>query len=177
MSLEQYYKGLAWWGGALHNKILNFQNSEKESPNSIIYLILVSINKGQSYSFPGHPPWLSGKESICTARDRDTGSIPGNIPWRRAWQPTPAFLPGELYGQRALVGYSPWGHKESDMTKMTEHSPYALFQIGFTEGRKDGEPLQAAPGKWVGGGGHSPGNQCPQASLQVQQNGRIPAGR
>ena len=30
------------------------------------------------------------------------------IPWRRAWQPTPVFLPGESHGQRSLVGYSPW---------------------------------------------------------------------
>ena len=41
----------------------------------------------------------------------------GNIPWRRTWQPTPVFLPGEFYGQRSLVGYSPWGHKESNMTE------------------------------------------------------------
>ena len=38
---------------------------------------------------------------------RDMGSIPGYIPWRRAWQPTPVFLPGESHGQRSLVGYSP----------------------------------------------------------------------
>ena len=31
--------------------------------------------------------------------------------------PTPIFLPGKFYGQRSLVGYSPWGHKESDMTQ------------------------------------------------------------
>ena len=41
------------------------------------------------------------------------------IPWRRAWQPIPAFLPGEYHGQRILVGYSPWGHKESDTIKVT----------------------------------------------------------
>ena len=35
----------------------------------------------------------------------------GKIPWRREWQPTPLFLPGEFHGQRSLVGYSPWGHK------------------------------------------------------------------
>ena len=32
-------------------------------------------------------------------------------PWRREWQPTPVFLPGEFHGQRSLVGYSPWGRK------------------------------------------------------------------
>ena len=41
----------------------------------------------------------------------------GKIPWRRKWQPTPVFLPGESYGQRSMVGYSPWGRKESDMTE------------------------------------------------------------
>ena len=39
------------------------------------------------------------------------------IPRRRAWQPTLVFLPGESHGQRSLVGYRPWGHKELDMTK------------------------------------------------------------
>ena len=39
------------------------------------------------------------------------------IPWRRKGQPTPVFLPGESHGQRSLVGYSPWGPKESDMTE------------------------------------------------------------
>ena len=41
----------------------------------------------------------------------------GKIPWRRAWQPTPVFLPGKSHGQRSLAGYSPWGHKESDTTE------------------------------------------------------------
>ena len=49
----------------------------------------------------------------------DSGSIPGvgKIPWRRAWQPTPIFLPGEFHRQRKLVGYSPWGGKEVDVTE------------------------------------------------------------
>jgi len=38
----------------------------------------------------------------------------GKIPWRRAWQPTPVFFPGESHRQRSLAGYSPWGHKELD---------------------------------------------------------------
>ena len=41
----------------------------------------------------------------------------GKIPWRRKWQPTPVFLPGEFHGQRSLVGYSPWGRRESDTTE------------------------------------------------------------
>ena len=41
------------------------------------------------------------------------------IPWRRACQLTPVFLPGESHGQGSLVGYSPWVHTESDMTEAT----------------------------------------------------------
>ena len=41
----------------------------------------------------------------------------GKIPWRREQLPTPLFWPGEFHGQRSLEGYSPWGHKESDMTE------------------------------------------------------------
>ena len=41
----------------------------------------------------------------------------GKIPWRRNWQPTPGFLPGESHGQRNLEGYSPWGCEESDTTE------------------------------------------------------------
>ena len=48
---------------------------------------------------PGFDPWV------------------GKIPWSRAWQSTPVFLPGESHGRRSLVGYSPWGHKELDMTE------------------------------------------------------------
>ena len=37
--------------------------------------------------------------------------------WRRAWQPTPVFLLENPHGQRSLVGYNPWGHKESNRTE------------------------------------------------------------
>ena len=48
----------------------------------------------------------------------DLGSIPGDgkIPWRRKWHLTPVFLPGKSHGQRSLLGYSPWGRKESSKT-------------------------------------------------------------
>ena len=41
----------------------------------------------------------------------------GKIPWIRKWQPTPMLLPGKSHGWRSPVGYSLWGHKESDMTE------------------------------------------------------------
>ena len=49
---------------------------------------------------------------------RDTGlTRVRKIPWRRKWQPTPAFLPGKSHGQRSLAGYSPWARKQSDTTE------------------------------------------------------------
>ena len=45
---------------------------------------------------------------------------------RREWQPTPVFLPGEFHGQRSLVGYSPWGHKEWDTTEQLTLSLFIL---------------------------------------------------
>ena len=44
------------------------------------------------------------------------------IPWRRAWQSTPVFLPGESHGQRILAYYSPRGCKDLDMTAATEQA-------------------------------------------------------
>ena len=42
--------------------------------------------------------------------------------WRRAWQPTPVFLPEECLGQRNMAGYSLYGHNESDMTEVPQHT-------------------------------------------------------
>ena len=44
-------------------------------------------------------------------------SLGWEIPWRRKWLPTPVLLSGKSHGWRSLVGYSPWGHKESDTTE------------------------------------------------------------
>ena len=63
------------------------------------------------------PGGASGEESTCNAGDGRDASWVGNILWRRRWQPTPVFLPGECHGQRSLAGYSLWGHKESDVTE------------------------------------------------------------
>ena len=63
---------------------------------------------------------LSSRESSYNAgATGDTGLTPGSgrFPWRREWQPTSVFLPEVSYGQRSLVGYRPWGHKELDMTE------------------------------------------------------------
>ena len=81
--------------------------------------------------FPGGS---DGKESTQCRRP---GFVPWvrKIPWRREWQPTPVFLPGEFQGQRILVGYSPWGHKELDTTERltfsicTRHCDNSLYPL------------------------------------------------
>ena len=55
------------------------------------------------------------KNLLAKAGDaRDSGLLPGKIPWSREWQPIPVFLPGKFHGQRSLAGYGPWGLKELD---------------------------------------------------------------
>ena len=74
-----------------------------------------------SWSHCGFPGDANGKESACQCRGCkrwEFNSWIRKIPWRRAWQPTPVFLPGEPHGQRSLVGYSPQGHKELNMTEV-----------------------------------------------------------
>ena len=53
----------------------------------------------------------------------------GKILWRRSWQPTPVFLPGESHGQRSLAGYNPWGHySEQDTTqRLNMHTQRELY--------------------------------------------------
>ena len=53
------------------------------------------------------------------------------IPWRRKWQPTPVFLPGESHGRRSLVGYSPRGRKELDATEqlILKQRPAGRFKV------------------------------------------------
>ena len=65
---------------------------------------------------------------LCSRHDRDHGFSlwVGKIPWRRKWQPTPVFLPGESHGQRNLVDYSPWDGKELDMTEQLNNNNILL---------------------------------------------------
>jgi len=70
----------------------------------------------------GFPGGTSGKEPTCQFRRHKRHRFSpwiGKMPWRRAWQPTRVFLPGESHGQRSLEGYSPWGPKELGMTEVT----------------------------------------------------------
>ena len=59
------------------------------------------------------------KESACQCRRCRCDPWVRKIPQRRKWQSIPVFLPGKSHGQKSLVGYSPWGHKQLDMTEHT----------------------------------------------------------
>ena len=59
--------------------------------------------------------------------------------WRRQWHPTPVLLPGKSHGWRSLVGCSPWGRQESDMTEQL-HFDFSLLCIGGG----NGNPLQCS---------------------------------
>ena len=61
--------------------------------------------------------WCSGIESTCQCRRCGFDPWVRKVPWRRKWQPTPVFLPGKFHRQGSLVGYWPWGCKESDTTE------------------------------------------------------------
>ena len=68
----------------------------------------------------GFPGGASGKEPVCQCRRGKRYQFNPwvrKIPWRRKWQPAPVFLSRKSHGQRSLVVYSPWGHKESDMAE------------------------------------------------------------
>ena len=69
------------------------------------------------YSRAGLPCWLSSKQSSFQCRRHEFNPWVRKFPFRKKWKPTPAFLPGKSHRQRSLVGYSPWGHKESDTTE------------------------------------------------------------
>ena len=67
----------------------------------------------------GIPDSASGKEPVCRCRRCRSDPWVRKIPWKRAWQPAPIFLPQKSHGQRNLMGYRPGDHKESDTTEAT----------------------------------------------------------
>ena len=130
------------------------------------------------------PSGSDGKESACSSGD--PGSIPGSwvrkIPWRREWLPTPVFLPGEFRGQRSLEGYSPWRHKELDVTERltlslyfsllidTQVSFYMLWSV-FSRAYTDTylQNIFNGPGiiMWGQGSGYADSSSCPRAAYTL----------
>ena len=80
----------------------------------------------------GFPGGARAKEPTCQCKRHKRPEFNpwvGKIPWRRKWQHSPIFLPGESHGERSLVGYGPWGCKKSDMTELTYHSQQTKARV------------------------------------------------
>ena len=143
--------------------ILSFaRRSANLKPNTHRYLNIPAFSGEQvsnEFSFIGQvclmmglACWFSCKEPVCQCRTHGLDPWVEKIPWSRKWEPTPGFLPGKSHGQRSLVGYSPWGCKELDMT---EHvcvlviSTYFLQQnVAYNRKPTPGYPGQFALATW-----------------------------
>ena len=123
---------------ATHSSTLAWRNTWMEKPGGLQSMGSRRVRHNWATSlllfiFMHWLRWLS----VCLQCGRP-GFNPsvGKIPWRRKWQSTLVLLPGKSHGQRSLVGYSPWGRKESDMTE----------RLHFTSciGEGNGNPLQCS---------------------------------
>ena len=115
-------------------KFLLFErlNVLKSSPNTVYHILLLLISVAEKAMAPhsSTPDWkipwmeepgrLQSMGSLRVGHDWATSlSLFTFMHWRRKWQPTPVFLPGESQGRRSLVGCRLWGHTESDTTEVT----------------------------------------------------------
>ena len=91
--------------------------SELVSSSRTLYIRSPSGDSTNKHYGTGLPWWLRWYRICLQCRRPAYSPWVGKIPWRREWQPTPVFLPGEFHGQSSLVGYSPWGCKELDTTE------------------------------------------------------------
>ena len=112
--------------------------SKKEQVKSIWYILFNSIinlwlNILPSWGFSGDSVVIH----LQCRKHRIHRFDPwvGKISWRRTWQLTPGFLPGESHGQRSLGGCSPQGHKEADTTEATWHTRIFLHKVSDSEVR------------------------------------------
>ena len=103
---------LFWLNSHFHHAFVLFKVSPQSiSQTSDMPLINKQIFDGYFMPEARDINRYKQRRSVCNAGD--LGLIPGlgRFPWKRKWQPTSVFLPGESHGQRSLAGYSPWGRK------------------------------------------------------------------
>ena len=92
---------------ALHSSTLAWKIPWTEEPGSLQSLVSLRVGDNWATSF-----------SLLTF-----------MHWRRKWQPTPVFLPGEFQGQRSLVGCHLWGRTESDTTEVISSSSSMYIKL------------------------------------------------
>ena len=105
-------KGISQFISPPHSALQSTQNFRTELSKEVSVFFRLSTNA------------MILSQSLYNPRDKRQGFDPwgGKVPWSGKWQPTPVFLPGKSQGQRSQVGYSPCGHKESDLTEHTSLS-------------------------------------------------------
>ena len=89
------------------------------------------MKKNSPPQYPGLPWWLRWSRIHLQLRRPGFDPWVGKIPWRRAWQPTPVFLPGEFHGQRSLAGYSSWGCRVRHSIS-TKHTSGSLCHLSIS---------------------------------------------
>ena len=107
------------WRKGRHSDKPNISKTTSEWPEGLVKIELVgshSASRAESGSCWASQVVLVVENPPANAEVR---SLVRKIPWKRAWQSTPVFLPGESHGQRSLAGYSPQGCKESNTTEVT----------------------------------------------------------
>ena len=95
------------------------------------------------FDVPRTPSWKNPPTPGRSCRSCKFDPWVGKIPCGKKWQPTPVLLPGKSYGLRSLVGYSPWGRKESDTTERLHFT--SLSKVPRHAG-KAGNPFQTTQG-------------------------------
>ena len=122
-SSQEYWSGLPCLPGDLPNPgieprsfALQADSSLSEPPGKPLLIFYFWVKQTSL------PDSASGKEPAFQCRNHKRCWFDPWVrmsPWRTAWQPTPVFLAGESHEQKSLVGYHPWGRKESDTTEST----------------------------------------------------------
>ena len=103
--------------------------------SKLLFIIILNFKFWVSPRRGTENHWLHhGLDPVDIGLSTDSATL-----WRRQWHPTPVLLPGKSHGQRSLVGCSPWGCEESDMTEWL-HFHFSLSCIG--EG--NGNPFQCS---------------------------------
>ena len=95
--------GIWWWTG--RPGMLQFMGSQRVGYDWATELNWINV-------------FLGGKEAACNAGAWSSVPWSKMIPWRRKWQPTAVFLPGEFHGQRSLADYSPHTHSSSHWSQV-----------------------------------------------------------
>ena len=122
------WTGCCWLGGPKEERL---EGSHELSPSQNPMKSHVPPSPLLNDRVRGFPGGSEGLESACNGRDLGLIRGSGRSPGAREGLPTPVFLPREFHGQRSLVSYSPWGHKESDTTDW--HFGFSLSTTGHNQ--------------------------------------------